>query len=339
MGRFVSMLEAMLNFMTVLSKFEVMRSSDLAELQEMISKFSSPVQLTINRKGDEIDATMALAHVGNMALMRGTFGEARVDWYSEGECADTMLLFAPTKGGGEITHLGQTWELSTDVGMMRDLGLEATAYQEQFHSFVVPISKTRMRDHARSLGGEQLGLYTIDFDPVADFTSAGGQLIKQYLAYLANGLEQGLIDIDNALVTSQMCDLLLTQLLTQLKNNVQDALTGQDAAYVVPRYVKRVQEYIHANPADALDMSTLSLVGGCSYRTLQRGFIDAFDLTPKQYIRQVRLQLVRKDLLSNEGVESVSTIARRWGFGHLGRFAQEYAQEFGELPAKTARHS
>jgi len=264
------------NVMAVLSKFTVMRSSDLAELQEMISNFSSPVQLTINRKGDEVDANMAVAQVGDMPMMHGTFGEVRVDWHSEGECLDTMLLFAPTKGGGEITHLGQTWDLSTDVGMMRDLSIEATAYQEQFHSFVLPISKAKIRDHARCLGGEQLGLCPVEFDPVADFTTKGGQLIKQYLAYVANALDHGLIDIENALVTSQMCDLLLTQLLTQMKNSAQGALTGQDVVHVVPRHVKRAQEYIHVNPAEALDMNSLSMIAGCSYRTLQLSYLAAW---------------------------------------------------------------
>ncbi|WP_297020665.1 helix-turn-helix transcriptional regulator [Thalassospira sp.] len=323
--------------MALHSKFTVIRSKDLAELQDVVSDFSSPVQLRINRKGDEIDADMALAMIGDQPFLHGTFGTARVDWQSAGESNDTMVLFVPTEGWGEITHLGRTWELTTGQGMMRDLGIEATAYQEQFYSYVLPFSKTRIREHAKSLGGDHLGLFPVEFDPVADFTTPGGQLIAQYMDFLANSLNHGLMDQNNTLVNSQARDLLLTQILTQLKSNVQDLLTGQGVSRVVPRYVKRAQEYIHANPSETLDMVSLSETAGCSYRTLQRGFVDAFGLTPRQYIRKVRLQLVRNDLMSSDGTVPIATIARRWGFAHMGRFAQEYAQEFGERPTETAR--
>ncbi|KZC99917.1 MULTISPECIES: AraC family transcriptional regulator [unclassified Thalassospira] len=311
----------------------------MAELQEVVSDFSSPVQLTINRQGEEIDADMALAMIGDQPFLHGTFGTARVDWQSAGACHDTMALFVPTDGWGEITHLGRTWDLTPDQGMMRDLSIEATAYQEQFYSYVLPISKTRIREHARSLGGEHLGLYQIEFDPVADLATPGGQMIRQYMQFLENSLNHGLLDDPNMLVASQACDLLLTQILTHLKSNVRDTLTGQEVSRVVPRHVKRAQDYIHANPSETLDMASLSEIAECSYRTLQRGFIDAFGLTPRQYIRKVRLKLVRNDLMSTDSTDSVATIARRWGFGHMGRFAQEYMQEFGERPTKTAREA
>ncbi|MFV1850400.1 MAG: AraC family transcriptional regulator [Thalassospira sp.] len=323
--------------MALLSKFTVLQSRDLSELQEMVSSFSSPVRLTLNRKGEEVDANMAIAQIGDVPLMYGTFGEARVDWHSDGECTDTMLMFAPIEGGGEITHRGQSWRLSKETGMMRDLGIEATAYQEKFHSLVMPISKLSLREHARNLGGEQFGLYPIEFNPTADFTTTGGKMIKQYLLYLANALDHGLIDVGNVLLTSQMRDLLLTQILTQMDSSVRDALTGRETALVVPRHVKRAQEYIHAHTGEALDMQTLSEAAGCSYRTLQRGFFDAFGLTPNQYIRKIRLQFVRNDLIGADIGTPIASIARKWGFGHMGRFSQEYAREFGELPTDTVR--
>jgi len=70
---------------------------------------------------------------------------------------------------------------------------------------------------------------------------------------------------------------------------------------------------------------------------LQRGFIDAFGLAPRQYIRKIRLQFVRRELVSADNNLSIAAVARKWGFGHMGRFAQEYAQEFGERPKQTSR--
>ena len=34
-------------------------------------------------------------------------------------------------------------------------------------------------------------------------------------------------------------------------------------------------------------------------------------------------------------LHNVSAIASRWGFFHLGRFAQSYRARYGELPSQT----
>jgi AraC-like DNA-binding protein len=34
---------------------------------------------------------------------------------------------------------------------------------------------------------------------------------------------------------------------------------------------------------------------------------------------------------------TASAVARKWGFGHYGRFAAEYARRFGRKPSETLR--
>jgi transcriptional regulator GlxA family with amidase domain len=34
---------------------------------------------------------------------------------------------------------------------------------------------------------------------------------------------------------------------------------------------------------------------------------------------------------------ALGTVARKWGFGHYGRFAAEYARRFGRKPSETLR--
>lgn len=57
------------------------------------------------------------------------------------------------------------------------------------------------------------------------------------------------------------------------------------------------------------------------------------------FVRQLRLQHVREELLADEspGLASVTDIALKWGFAHLGRFAIEYKRAFGESPSATLR--
>ena len=51
------------------------------------------------------------------------------------------------------------------------------------------------------------------------------------------------------------------------------------------------------------------------------------------YLRQVRLERAREDLLLGRG--PVSEIAYHWGFTNLGRFATQYRTRFSELPSET----
>lgn len=54
------------------------------------------------------------------------------------------------------------------------------------------------------------------------------------------------------------------------------------------------------------------------------------------YLRDLRLQRVRDELLSGSG-SPVASVALRWGFEHMGRFATQYRQAFGETPSQTLR--
>jgi transcriptional regulator GlxA family with amidase domain len=56
------------------------------------------------------------------------------------------------------------------------------------------------------------------------------------------------------------------------------------------------------------------------------------------YLRQLRLHRVHTELAANSpDSATVTMVARRWGFMHLGRFANQYRQLFGEPPSETLR--
>jgi transcriptional regulator GlxA family with amidase domain len=52
----------------------------------------------------------------------------------------------------------------------------------------------------------------------------------------------------------------------------------------------------------------------------------------------VRLHHAHLDLVSADRLSTtVGTVARRWGFGHVGRFAVYYRQHYGRSPHDTLR--
>ena len=75
-----------------------------------------------------------------------------------------------------------------------------------------------------------------------------------------------------------------------------------------------------------------------SERNLQYGFKEYIGITPIRYLRLLRLNGVRRDLLINQSDKNkVVDVALDWGFIELGRFAREYRQLFQELPSATLK--
>lgn len=56
------------------------------------------------------------------------------------------------------------------------------------------------------------------------------------------------------------------------------------------------------------------------------------------YLREVRLRKAHQTLLeSNPSTVTVASVAYRWGFTNLGRFASAHATRYGEAPSATLR--
>jgi len=61
-------------------------------------------------------------------------------------------------------------------------------------------------------------------------------------------------------------------------------------------------------------------------------------MSPTAYLRLVRLKRIHGTLRDGgEDGATIAQIARAWGFGHMGRFAETYRRQFGELPSETVR--
>ena len=78
---------------------------------------------------------------------------------------------------------------------------------------------------------------------------------------------------------------------------------------------------------------------GLSTRTLHRVVRREFGVSPMLLLRKARLAQARSELDAPGPGATVTTVALDCGFTHLGRFAQEYARQFGEPPSETLRRA
>lgn len=108
--------------------------------------------------------------------------------------------------------------------------------------------------------------------------------------------------------------------------------------YEGPASMRLAQEWMIANAHRPITVTDVARAVGINSRGLQANFQRHAGESPLSFLRSVRLHRVRAQLVAAEpDATTVAEIARRWGFGHLGRFAAYYANAFGELPSETLR--
>ncbi|AGM02606.1 helix-turn-helix transcriptional regulator [Amycolatopsis keratiniphila] len=104
--------------------------------------------------------------------------------------------------------------------------------------------------------------------------------------------------------------------------------------------VRRAMTYCEEHAAEPVSIGELAMAARVSVRALQQAFRTDLGLTPMEYLRRVRLDHVHQDLLAiaqGRAEGTVTDVALRWGFTHLGRFSGFYRDTYGKLPSETAR--
>jgi AraC-like DNA-binding protein len=131
---------------------------------------------------------------------------------------------------------------------------------------------------------------------------------------------------------------LINFMLFGMNHNLSESLRATPN-YAGAEQVKRVEEYIEANAPNPIDMNTLARITGHSASAIFRAFRKHRDYTPMQFLLNVRMRLVRQHLVQATPTSSVTAIAMKSGFFHLGRFAAEYRLRFGESPSQTLKRA
>ena len=178
----------------------------------------------------------------------------------------------------------------------------------------------------------------ICFDLGYDLTSAPGQALLSTVHFLRQELARpgGIATLPAA--REQLESLVLTQLLLTVPHDYSERLAAP-APPVRHAHVRRVVELIEAHPERDLGLAELARTAGTTARALQRGFQEVVGMSPTAYVRAVRLDRVHAELLALGGAGSVTDVALKWGFVHLGRFSQQYRQRFGVVPSQTVRRA
>jgi len=103
--------------------------------------------------------------------------------------------------------------------------------------------------------------------------------------------------------------------------------------------IRKAEEVIHAVGTEPLRVRDLCSASEASWRTLDYAFQEKYGIAVKRYMTIRRLNGVHRDLLRGDDRTTVSGVAARWNFWHMGELAARYRQLFGELPSETLKRA
>jgi AraC-like DNA-binding protein len=173
----------------------------------------------------------------------------------------------------------------------------------------------------------------VDFDPVVNFDHSAGRILKRLLVQLYEKAGQPEL-AKSGLGMRRIEQSLITLILEGLRHNYSKFVNGPERN-IAPWQVRAVEEFIFANADQPLSLGNLAVIGGVSARSLQYTFRRHRGCSPMEFLRRIRLERVRDELLHPIHDTTVTSAAMRWGFLHLGRFAAEYRARFNESPSAT----
>ncbi|MFV9651053.1 AraC family transcriptional regulator [Pseudomonas citrulli] len=104
---------------------------------------------------------------------------------------------------------------------------------------------------------------------------------------------------------------------------------------ITPRHISRAIEYMHAHAHEDISISDVAAYACTSVRNLQLGFKTFRNVSPMQYLRNVRLAGAHEELVKEDVRTDWQGIALRWGFVDLGLFAKYYKKNYGRTPFQT----
>jgi AraC-like DNA-binding protein len=107
-----------------------------------------------------------------------------------------------------------------------------------------------------------------------------------------------------------------------------------------PAPIRRALEVIAQHYPEPLTITDLATASRTSVRRLQAGFRVHVGVPPMGYLRRFRLERAHEQLRhADPEATSVTEVALDCGLRHLGRFAAEYHDRYGETPSQTRQRS
>ncbi len=250
---------------------------------------------------------------------------------------DDVLVIVPAAGTSRISIGEEVIDTSPVHAVVPRPGapLVLECSSDTAH-LIVRIDRQAFDVHLSRLLGRSLPS-PIEFRPFFDLTEARASRWNFAIQMLHAELYEPESLLHRGAGHGQLEEFVMSSLLYSQPSNYTEMLSPSTRS--ARRAVRAACDHIERNLATDLSVAAIADAAGVSVRTLQHQFSEDLDQTITGYVRNRRLERVRAELADaapGAGV-TVTAVASRWGFAHLGRFAVTYRERFGESPSVTLR--
>lgn len=300
---------------------------DLDEAVARSSRLLGPYRLRRIGPGERPHMRMDHRAIGGLSLSRLSWGAA-VDVLPDVPL-DDYLLTLPCRGVADAVQAGRPSRAEPRTPALAGGGqVFRFSASADFEQWLLRFDHRAVNAAWAALTGSDLRR-PIVFDESLPTVAAAWQSLAPTLALLAQALAQPQTPPG---VATRLQEHLITTLLLRQPHS-EGALLAAPVAPAAPRHLRRAEDWLREHQAEPVTLAALSQACGVPGRTLQQAFQRAHGQGPLQWLREQRLQAVRRALLAGEG--NVTQCALAQGFSHLGEFSAAYRRRFGESPRQT----
>jgi AraC-like DNA-binding protein len=265
------------------------------------------------------------------------YGAAGVVWTPpDCEPPETFWVLFPLRGHSEIATKTERLECSPTRSAVYPSGL-AHRSGEGSERVTFQVSKATLIRQLEALLGDP-PVRKLEFMPSLDLETPFGRRLRRHVSRVIADFDDAGPEGINPTMLTMYEQLIVTELLVGQPHNYTAALHGLENK-IAPGDVKRAIDFIEANVQQPLTLTDIARASRVPGRTLLEHFKLHRGVSPMRYVRNTRLARVRDALMRGDRSESVTEVATEWGFTHLGRFAVEYREQFGESPSETLQRS
>lgn len=315
--------------------YERYRTTDPMIAESVITGFLSPHRLVLHGDSHEFAAVGRVAAAGAVSLCSMSYGqEVSVDRPAQDDCYLAVLV--PTCGRLAVRLKDENFVATPQraVAVLSPGQRFHLAWSSDCHVLTLRVDIAALQQALLALSPRtrrrplRLRSALVDGAHCYPIWGSVQMLAHVFNSYPAHEELPGVL-------TRQLSEQTVSTLLLSLDSNYSDDIFNQRKVSS-PKSVRVVLDLLDAEPRATLTVAELAAEAGISTRALELAFRKEFDTTPRDYVMQARLKRAHDDLTrAVPGATTVTDIALKWGFAHVGRFARRYRESFGINPSKA----
>ncbi|MNZ34165.1 Regulatory protein PchR [compost metagenome] len=316
----------------VLSRFEVCSTRDLEEARRWGERIFCQNRLRRLDARGAVDTRIYYRRLGGIGIGRMSYGgDITIE---PGVMEEFALIQMPIRGqemieyGNHRVHstprLGSILNTHSPSKIHHCLGTE---------KLIIRVDRSLLERHCQQHLGRTLRK-EIEFQPDMPLDSPQGQSWMRMVGWIYDSLS---VDEElPPLLYAQYESTLVNMLLACQPHTYSAELFEDEKTSIAPAFVKRVERFIEEHAHEPITIVDMAEHAGVSSRSLFTGFRRFRNTSPMLYLKEVRLRNVNEELKrQGPGTTTVTAVAFRWGFSHLGHFTTDYKRRFGESPSET----